>query len=445
MVPPRRPSFLLLLAALSVLAAACTSSSPAATEAPTTTATTPTEPASPSTTTSAPATTTSSAPPPTVARFDVSGVVTSPDGAPLSDATVTAADATAITDADGRFTLHQITAGPIQITRPAWLPTVVAWEPGTAVIVALEPRIVRGIRVSDGAAGDDATFAALLELADTTALNTFVFDTKREGGAVTYRTSVPEAATIGAIEAAYDPVARLAETKAHGLYAITRIVVFEDQAAVRAHPEHQLAWAWIDPIVRDAWSYPLDLAVEACELGFDEVQFDYVRFPSGRSAEVAQRTRPTTQAERLEAIHDFITAARQLLHPLGCAVSADVFGIVMSSPTDQGIGQRPEELSPAADALSPMIYPSHYNPGWLGFEDPNDHPAAVVAGALDDGRPRMASPTLLRPWLQAFFYSPGQIRAEIAEAEARQMGWMLWNIGSRYPDGAIPTEDELAG
>jgi len=404
---------------------------PATTQAATTTTTTTSAPPAPTTTTI------------TVPRFDVSGIVTTPDGNPLDDATVAVGEATAVTGRDGRFSLSQVTAGPITVTRPAWKPATLDWEPGRPLVVVLEPRLVRGIRVSDGAAGDDATFAALLDLADTTALNTFIFDTKREGGAVTYATTVREAADIDAVEVAYDPVARLEAAQDHGLYTITRVVVFEDPAAVRAHPEQQLAWAWLDPIVRDTWAYPLALAVEACELGFDEVQFDYVRFPSGRSADEASRNRPTTQEERLEAIGAFLAEARDRLHPMGCAVSADVFGIVMSSPNDQGIGQRPEELSAVVDALSPMVYPSHYREGWLGFDNPNDHPAAVAAATLDDGLPRMAATTLLRPWLQAFFYTPSQVRAEIMEAEQRGLGWMLWNIGSRYSPDAIPTEGDL--
>jgi hypothetical protein len=379
-----------------------------------------------------------------VPRFDLFGIVTTLDGLPLDDAIISANGARAVSGSDGRFALSQVAAGPITVTRPAWMPTTLEWESGRPLVFALEPRLVRGIRISAAAAGNDATFSALLDLADTTALNSVVFDTKREGGAVTYATAVQEAIDIGAVEKAYDPVARLAASKDHGLYTITRIVVFEDPAVVRAHPEQQLAWAWLDPIVRDTWAYPLALAVEACALGFDEIQFDYVRFPSGRSADEASRNRPTTQDERLEAISAFLAEARSRLHPMGCAVSADVFGIVMSSPSDQGIGQRPEEISAVVDALSPMVYPSHYGEGWLGFEDPNDHPAAVTAAALDAGLPRMAATALLRPWLQAFFYSPAEVRAEIMEAERRGLGWMLWNIGSRYSPDAVPTDADVA-
>ena len=445
MARPGRNGLLVSVILAATMASGCTSSTTVRAESTTSTA------AATPTTTTPPRTTTSTASvPPTattttigVPLFDLSGNVITSQGLPLDNAVVSANGAMATTGPDGRFTLSQVSPGPITVTRPAWMTTTIEWEPDVPLVVALEPRVVRGIRVSDGAAANDAGFEALLDLADATALNTFIFDTKREDGAVTYDTAVQEAMDIGAVEAAYDPVARLEAAKDRGLYTITRIVVFEDPAAVRAHPEQQLAWAWLDPIVRDTWAYPLALAVEACALGFNEVQFDYVRFPSGRSANEASRNRPTTQDERLEAIAAFLAEARGRLHPMGCAVSADVFGIVMSAPNDQGIGQRPEEISAVVDALSPMVYPSHYGEGWLGFEDPNDHPAAVTAAALDAGLPRMAPTALLRPWLQAFFYRPDQVRAEIMEAEKRGLGWMLWNIGSRYSPDAVPTESDL--
>jgi len=195
---------------------------------------------------------------------------------------------------------------------------------------------------------------------------------------------------------------------------------------------------WIDPRDPQNWEYPLGLAVEACELGFDEIQFDYVRFPAGSTAAAAQARNPTTEAERLAAIQGYLAEARSRLHPLGCALSADIFGIVLSAPNDQGIGQRPEEVSQVVDAVSPMVYPSHYSNGWLGFDDPNDHPGPVTADALDDGTPRLTSPALMRPWLQAFWWTNSQIAASIAEAEKRGVGWILWNAAGNYGESALP-------
>ncbi|MBT8202569.1 MAG: putative glycoside hydrolase, partial [Acidimicrobiia bacterium] len=171
---------------------------------------------------------------------------------------------------------------------------------------------------------------------------------------------------------------------------------------------------------------------------FDEIQFDYVRFPAGSTAAAAQISNPTTEAERLAAIQGYLAEARSRLHPMGCALSADIFGIVLSAPNDQGIGQRPEEVSQVVDAVSPMVYPSHYSNGWLGFEDPNDHPGPVTADALDDGTPRLIPPSLMRPWLQAFWWPNSQIAASIAEAEKRGVGWILWNAAGNYGESALP-------
>ena len=126
---------------------------------------------------------------------------------------------------------------------------------------------------------------------------------------------------------------------------------------------------------------------------------------------------------------------------MGCAVSADIFGIVLSSPDDQGIGQRPEDLTGIVDAVSPMLYPSHYSDGWLGFDEPNDHPGPVVADALDDGLPRFGEITIMRPWLQAFYYTANQVLAQIDEAESRGLGWILWNATGKYNLEWLPQEE----
>lgn len=126
-------------------------------------------------------------------------------------------------------------------------------------------------------------------------------------------------------------------------------------------------------------------------------------------------------------------------------MSADIFGIVVSVRNDQGLGQRPEELSPHLEAVSPMVYPSHYSDGWLGYPDPNTRPYEVTARALDDALPRVTGGAVLRPWLQAFSWSPSQIREAIRAAEERGVGWMLWNVGSSFDPAAIPTDEELGG
>ncbi|MGH8914302.1 MAG: putative glycoside hydrolase, partial [Acidimicrobiia bacterium] len=136
---------------------------------------------------------------------------------------------------------------------------------------------------------------------------------------------------------------------------------------------------------------------------------------------------------------------RDRLQPLGCAMSADVFGIIVSAGNDQGIGQRPEELSRHLDAFSPMVYPSHYSPGWLGFDDPNDHPYDVTTGAIEDAQRRIEDGVVLRPWLQSFWWTEEEIRRSIQAAEDHDVGWLLWNAVSNFSRAAIPTDAELTG
>jgi hypothetical protein len=308
----------------------------------------------------------------------------------------------------------------------------------------MEPSVIRGLRVGAGAAGDEGHFQSLLDLAANTAVNALVFDTKQEGGQVLYDTSVAKAHEIGAVAPWYDPAARVEEAHEAGLYAITRVVTFEDALWVAANPLEKLAGPWVDPRATGARKYNLDLAREACELGFDEIQFDYVRFPAGRTAQVSGQL-ALSQADRVAAIESFLQQARELLQPMGCAVNAAIFGIVASTTDDQGLGQRPEELSRHLDALSPMIYPSHYSLGWLGFPDPNDYPYEVTANAIDAATPRLQTGAVLRPWLQGFWWSSAQIRESIQAAEDRGVGWVLWNVGSQFDAASLPTDAEVAG
>lgn len=386
-----------------------------------------------------PATTTTTRP-----VHSASGRVVDIRGDPLAGASVTAGGTVVHSSPDGFFAIETTSPGEIDVSARGWTSSRVTWPTdGLAVEVSLEPMRVRGLRVAAEAAGSDEAFARLLDLADETAVNTFVFDTKQEGGKVVYATKVGEAQELGAVDAMYDPAERIAQAREHGLYTVTRIVVFEDGFRAAARPEEKLAWVWVDPRAEAARRYNLDLAVEACGLGFDEIQFDYVRFPSGRTAQVSGQL-ALSEEERIAAIESFLAEAKSLLEPLGCSTSAAIFAIVVSVDNDQGLGQRPEELSSSVRALSPMVYPSHYSNGWLGYADPNEFPYEVTAGAIEDALPRLAEGTILRPWLQGFWWSNSQIRASIQAAEDRDIGWILWNVRSNYDREALPIDGEVS-
>lgn len=395
----------------------------------------------PSTTSTSVAPTTTTTAPPSVL---VTGKVADPDGFAVARAFVTMGAERVTTGSDGWFSFETRTPTTMSVSKPGWSSVELEWDEATSYYEpVIAPRKVRGIRVSAGAAADDAVFSSLLGLAADTAIDAFVFDTKQEGGKVLYDTSVEDAHDMGAVDAQYDPGERLEQAHDSGIYSITRIVAFEDAERVASFPGEKLAGPWIDPESETGRGYLLALAEEACAIGFDEVMFDYVRYPSGRTATVTGQL-DMDQGDRVAVIAGFLADARELLHPMGCAVSAAIFGIVASVDDDQGLGQRPEEMSAQLDALSPMIYPSHYSNGWLGFEDPNQHPYDVTSDAIGDALVRMEPASVLRPWLQSFWWTNEQIRRSIQAAEDLGTGWLLWNVRSNFDAAAIPTSDEVA-
>lgn len=381
------------------------------------------------------------------------GRVTDAQGNAIPGAMVRTGDREAVTDPLGTFELVAAVPGPVEASKLAWETATADWDGSSGrLVVAMEPFIVRGARVYGATAASEQEFSRLLDMIEGTVINTLVFDTKEESGAVLYDSQVPDARSTGAVLNSYDVEEALAAARERGLYTITRIVTFQDGYWAPANPEHAARntatggiWensrglAWMDPTDREAWEYPLALAVEACRLGFDEIQFDYVRFPSDGDISTLGYDQPVDEETRVATVAAFLAEARERLHAEGCPISADIFAIVLSVNDDQGIGQRVEELSVSADALSPMIYPSHYSSGWLGFDDPNAHPSEVVGQALEYGLPRMEG-GILRPWLQAFYYDAGQIAEQLARAEEHGLGWILWNATSDYEADWFPRE-----
>lgn len=396
----------------------------------------------------------------------LSGQVTTEDGRGLPGARVSlGADLETTTDKDGEFTLYRAVPGTIAVERPAWNGTTVAWDGSTTQIdVELTPRMIRALRVAgDGSgAGDVEKWQELLELADDTGINAFVVDTQDEGGWVYHDTDVELAYEIDAVRPRYDAAQVIADMDAHGLYKITRIVTFQSNQLARAHPEiaaintqtgkpwtNNKNLAWLDPTDRDSWEYPLALAEEACRIGFDEIQFDYIRFPSDGPIELLSFDElsaddyygEAAQQKRVETIAAFLEEAHSRLNTMGCAVAADIFAITLESTTDEGIGQSPSVFSNHVDVLSPMIYTYTYGPGWKGWSDPNDHATELVTAALDAGIPRLEGQAMYRPWLQRAFLADSEILSIQQVAEARDLGWMLWSAGTIFDSGFLPSTE----
>jgi len=392
------------------------------------------------------------------------GTVTTDDGRALPGAVVTLAGREATTDEEGEFRIVRAEPGDLVVRRPAWSETTVAWD-GAADDIALSmaPRMIRALRVAGDKAGDPATWNELLELADATGINAFVVDTKEESGTVMRDVNLTEPYDVGAVRVFYDTETIISDMDAHGIYKITRIVTFQDNPWARANPqlavhntetgalwENNRGLAWLDPTDRESWEYPLNLAVESCERGFDEIQFDYIRFPSDGPVRLVDYDQfefqssefyygAEAQLMRTETIAAFLTEARSRLNPIGCAVAADIFAIVLESSSDEGIGQSPGLLATSVDVMSPMIYTYTYGPGWKGFEDPDEHAREIVSDALDAGLTKLGDGfSIYRPWIQRAFLEDTEILELQDIAEARQMGWMLWSANTQFNAAMLP-------
>lgn len=328
------------------------------------------------------------------------------------------------------------------------------------------PENVRGLYVNRWAAIGDR-LGDLIAIAERTEVNALVIDVKDDRGLLLYRSNVALARAIGAdttLPIRRDRLRAVLDTmRRHGIYAIARIVVAKDPLlaaarpawAIRARADAARPWrdregrAWLDPHQPGPWKYAAELACEAVDLGFSEVQFDYVRFPD--DAGVARDAAfPLAHGRiRAQVIHDQLRATRARLRALRVPVTANVFGLTTSDTTDMGIGQQWELLVTAVDVVLPMVYPSHYAPGEYGLHDPNAHPAAVVRRALGDAKARSAGipgAAALRPWYQDFTLGPprygaAQVRAQIDAGYALGVkSWLLWNSRSSYSVGALGKE-----
>jgi hypothetical protein len=310
------------------------------------------------------------------------------------------------------------------------------------------PAEIRGIHVTAPLASIPGKLEEYVAL-ETAGLNTVQLDVKDENGEVGFvRPAVPLARQVGAAQRYYD--ARAAARLVHdaGLYLIGRVVVFQDPRLSVARPELALrtpsgdVWTttaglgWTNPYDKRVWKYNVDIAEAAAKAGFDEIMFDYVRFPTDGTA--PQDYGGLDTMPKSQAIEEFVQYARERLDPYGVRVSAALFGL--AATRDLGIGQRPRLLANHLDAIYPMVYPSHFGSGEYDLPDPGATPGRTVSFALIDYRRKLAGRDAdLIPWLQDFGgYALDDIAAQIDAAErAQARGFMLWNADGIYTDGAV--------
>lgn len=333
------------------------------------------------------------------------------------------------------------------------------------------PAVVRGLYVNRWAAIGQRMWE-LIDVAKRTEVNALVIDVKDDRGFVLYRSRVPLAREIGADTnrpMTHERLRAILDTmRANGIYPIARIVVAKDpllaekrtEWAIKRRDAPDEPWLdrnghpWLDPNNAGVWKYAADLGREAVDLGFSELQFDYVRFPD-EDRIIREATFPLQRGRtRAEVIRDQLGYLRRQLAGTGVPMTIDVFGLTASDTTDMGIGQKWEMFVDRADVVLPMAYPSHYAPGSFGIGNPNAHPYAVIERTLRDAKQRSAgvdSAAIVRPWYQDFtlgppHYGAAQVRAQIqAGYDNGVPSWLLWNPGSRYTEEALRPEGSAGG
>lgn len=332
------------------------------------------------------------------------------------------------------------------------LPLFLALAPASG---AASTAPVRGVHLTAWVAGSGKDRRLFLDKAAGTMVNAVVVPVKEYDGKV-YIPGVASAAELGTARIAIpDPSALVSDIKARGMRAIARVVVFKDDTLARRRPDWAVmdegggVWknkkgvAWVDPYRREVWDYNLDVALTAAKAGFDEVQFDYIRFPSdGDTRRCRYSNVNHSSATAVAALEEFMTLARRKLDAAGVGVSAAVFGLTTTARDDMGIGQALGRMSRSVDALSPMMYPSHYAKGEYGLSDPNREPYRIISWGLRDAKRKLGGTAKLRPYLQDFSlghrYGVAEVRDQLrAAAHQGVVSWILWNPQNRYTWAAL--------
>ncbi len=363
------------------------------------------------------------------------------------------------------------------------------------------PSAIKAIYFTNWAAGTPSFKKSLYNLLDGTILNSVVIDVKDYSGRIGFDVSDPVLLKVGSSEKRIANIREFIRTlHDKGIYVIARVAVFQDPFIIKVNPDWAVMdsrtgkpWKdsggayWTDPTNKEFWKYIVAIARESYSVGFDEINFDYVRFPSDGSVSsamysslpkgsyvykpivadiypiatttiiVATSTVATSSAVVATSTKVFVTGKSKVmkeffeyLHSeLTMPISVDLFGQVTSDTGDMGIGQVLEDAMPYFDYIDPMVYPSHYINGFIGYEKPAKFPYEIVKYEMDQAVMRSvaasSSPLLMRPWLQAFdlgaIYTPDMVRAQMrATYDAGLTSWILWNAGSVYDKSALLTE-----
>lgn len=366
----------------------------------------------------------------------------------------------------------------IEEVRPVPVPVIVNPNADIEPQSKLEnpPSVIKALYSSAWSAGSAKKIDYFIDLIKTTEVNAIVVDIKDYTGNLSYKNDIELVNKYGAVEVKITkPNALIKKLHDAGIYVIARMAVFQDPALTKARPDLALqsiskntTWtdykgiSWVDQSSKEVWDYNISIAKDALARGFDEVNFDYIRFASdGNMADIRYPFYDSKISTKRKVMHSFFKYLRESLPD--AKLSADFFGYTTLLQDDLGIGQHIDDAMPYFDYIAPMVYPSHYNKGFNGHTNPANFPYDVVYTSMLRADQRLdafnESTTTIkvvesqfRPWLQDFDlgadYDAAKIRAQIQAtydaASSTQVGWMLWAPTNIYTkSGLLPKEEPV--
>jgi hypothetical protein len=393
------------------------------------------------------------------------GTVLDDDGDPFQGAIIKSGESTAVSTGDGTFTLEGVRNGDeITILAPGFVTSATTVDQGVVQDVRLERQMIKAVYANSALLTSPDGLQSLIDIANTTEINAIVIDVKE--GIVFYDSQVAFFNDVGTVRPLFELDEILKILKDNDIYAIARMVVFQDPIVAEERPDlavHDVnggLWtnvdgvAWVSAYHEELWDANIDLAVELVDRGIDEVQYDYVRFPSDGDLNTADFGREYTAESRELAITEFMRRSHEAINGAGGYLAADLFGFITIVDDEQYIGQRFSMLAPHLDFICMMIYPSHFETGNIASADghPNDFPYETIFESLELAEANVPGSTVkFRPWLQDFSYGfnglrdydATDVRAQIDAAEDfGASGWMLWGDPFNVTVDALKPEPE---
>jgi len=353
------------------------------------------------------------------------------------------------------------------IASEAFIPEkeIILPDTGPSVTHVTAPENLKGIYMTSWVAGTPSIRERVIKLIEETEVNAVVIDIKDATGKISFTIDEEPFATLESTDNRIPNIRELiARLHDMDVYVIGRVAVFQDPYLIKLWPEEAVKqksdttqlWrdhkgiGWVDAGSQKVWDYAIDIAEESYAVGFDEINFDYIRFPSdGNMQDIYFPL--SHDREKSEVLESFFAYASDKLragpHPI--PLSADIFGMTATNTDDLGIGQVLEKAAPHFDYISPMVYPSHFPNNWNGFKNPAEHPYDVIKITMDKAGDRMEAMgeprTKIRPWLQDFnlgaTYTAEMVKTQMqATYDAGLTSWLMWDPKNNYTKAAYAPE-----